>query len=264
MTLEFDLHVRAQWTGKADVYERSFASLCAGAAPLLLDAAEVTTGTKVLDVGTGPGTVARLAVERRASVAAVDAERSMVEKAREYVPDVRLGTLPDLPFLDGVFDAAVANFVINHVGDPGASVRGMRRVVRPGGTVAVTIWATSPSSHLIDEAIRAAGVEIPAPPRPDAERDFNRTEEGFAALLASTGLSDVRASTPSWTHRVDPEVWWSGPAGGIGVLGTLLAAQPAGVLAKIKQEYDRIAADRLDEQGMLAFPVAAYLASGRV
>jgi SAM-dependent methyltransferase len=264
VTLEFDRHVRAQWTGKADLYERSFASLCAGAAPLLLDAAEVAAGTRVLDVGTGPGTVARLAVERRANVAAVDAERSMVEMTREYVPDVRLGTLPDLPFLDGVFDAAVANFVINHVGDPAAAVGGMRRVVRPGGTVAVTIWASSPSSNLVDEAITAAGLEIPASPRVDPERDFDRTEAGLGALLTSTGLSDVRASSPAWTHRVDPEVWWSGPAGGIGALGVLLAAQPPAVIAKIKQEYDRIAADRLDEHGMLAFPVVAYLASGRV
>ncbi|HEY1484537.1 MAG TPA: class I SAM-dependent methyltransferase, partial [Micromonosporaceae bacterium] len=155
MTLEFDRHVRAQWAGKADLYERSFASLCAGAASSLLDAAEVTVGTKLLDVGTGPGTVAREAMRRRASVSAVDAERSMVEKTREHVPDVRIGTLPDLPFLDGTFDAAVANFVINHVGDPAAAVRGMRRVVHTGGMVAVTIWGDSPTRLLFVDAIDA-------------------------------------------------------------------------------------------------------------
>ncbi|MEV4766482.1 methyltransferase domain-containing protein [Micromonospora chokoriensis] len=60
------------------------------------------------------------------------------------VRTVPLAALPRLPFTSGSFDAAVANFVINHVGDPRAAVDELRRVVRPAGWIAVTIWPDPP------------------------------------------------------------------------------------------------------------------------
>lgn len=55
-----DLHERRAWAGKADAYARSFAKLCAHPVGELLDPAAVGAGTRLLDVGTGTGTVARL------------------------------------------------------------------------------------------------------------------------------------------------------------------------------------------------------------
>jgi ubiquinone/menaquinone biosynthesis C-methylase UbiE len=91
--------------------------------PALLDAASVTTGTFLLDLGTGPGTVAAAAHGRGARVSAVHAEPCMVEPAARTVPqaDVRVGMLPELPYEEALFGAAVANFVLNHVGRPGAT-----------------------------------------------------------------------------------------------------------------------------------------------
>ena len=54
----FDEYERAMWAGRADTYANSFAKLCAYTVPRLLDAAGVGDGTELLDVGTGPGTVA--------------------------------------------------------------------------------------------------------------------------------------------------------------------------------------------------------------
>ena len=265
MTTAFDEHQRMHWSGKAAAYERSFASLCAGAAPALLDAAEVKVRTRVLDVGTGTGTVARLAQQRGAIVAAVDAERTMVEMARADIPDVRIGALPDLPFVDRTFDVAVANFVINHVGDPRAAVRAMSRVVQADGVVAVTIWpATSPTMQLCGDAVSAAGVEPPALPRLEPEHDFPRTADGLAALLANGGITDVKTTMLSWEHRVDPEVWWSGPASGVANIGEIVTRQSPAVIDEIKRAYDRLAAAYLDPDGMLRLPVVAILASGRV
>jgi ubiquinone/menaquinone biosynthesis C-methylase UbiE len=142
-TTAFDDHERLQWAGRAAAYRDSFAALCAYPAGLLLDAANVGAGVRVLDVGTGTGTVAALARARAAEVTAVDAEPSMLEIARRKAPgaETRHAVLPHLPFPDDFYDAVVANFVINHVGDPEAAVREMERVVRPGERVAVTIWA---------------------------------------------------------------------------------------------------------------------------
>jgi SAM-dependent methyltransferase len=117
--MDCDAYERRLWEGRAAAYERGFARLTAYTAGALLDAAGVAAGTSLLDVGTGPGVVARAAVARGAQVTAVDAEPSMAEAAARNVPglDVRVAVLPDLPLPDGAFDAVTGNFVINAVGD---------------------------------------------------------------------------------------------------------------------------------------------------
>ena len=62
--MDFDSYERGLWTGRADAYEGGFARLTVRAAGPLLDAAGVGAGTEVLDVGTGPGVVAAIAIER--------------------------------------------------------------------------------------------------------------------------------------------------------------------------------------------------------
>ncbi|WP_238015050.1 class I SAM-dependent methyltransferase [Dactylosporangium sp. AC04546] len=265
----FDDHERLRWAGRAAAYQRSFAALCAYPSEALLDAAGVEAGHRMLDAGTGPGTVAALACARGAAVVAVDAEPSMVDVARLRVPEaeVHQATLPDLPFADGGFDAAVANFVINHVGDPAAAVAELRRVVRPGGRIAVTVWPypQPPLQQLWGEIFDASGAQRPAAmPRLDADKDFPRNPAGLSALLSNVGLSDVHCRTITWTHRTDPEDWWSGPANGIGALGLLMEHQPPDMIARIRHEYERLTAAYRSDDGLLALPTAALLASTAV
>ena len=93
--MDFDAYERRLWAGRAAAYERGFARLTAHTAGALLDAAGVEAGTRVLDVGTGPGvvagTAAGTAAARRAQVTAVDAEPSMAEATAHNLPglDVR-------------------------------------------------------------------------------------------------------------------------------------------------------------------------------
>lgn len=266
---DFDRHERARWAGRAAAYERSFARLCAYPAGPLLEAAGVRGGRRVIDVGTGPGTVAALAVARGAEVVAVDAEPSMLALARRTARGAAVveAVLPRLPFPAAGFDAAVANFVLNHVGDPAATLAELGRVVRPGGRVAVTIWPypQPPLQRLWGEVFAAAGGEAPAElPRVAPERDFARTEEGLAGLLAAAGLTEVRCATLAWEHRADPEDWWAGPANGIGMLGLLLEQQPAPVRERIRRQYDLLSARYRGADGLLVLPTAALLASGRM
>ncbi|WFE99504.1 class I SAM-dependent methyltransferase [Micromonospora sp. WMMD964] len=269
-TTAYDEYVRSHWSGRAAAYDRSLAGLCAHPAPALLDAAHVGAGTRVLDAGTGSGTVAGLASARGAAVVAVDAEPSMVELTRSRVPsaeEVRLAALPRLPFASGSFDAAVANFVINHVGDPLAALDELRRVVRSGGRIAVTVWPdpTPEAQSLWGTVFDTAGVDRPTDvPTVDEDRDFPRTPDGFTGLLDRAGLGDVRCDVITWVHRTDPEAWWSGPANGISKPGLVLAAQPADALVRIRAAYDEVTAPYRDSDGLLALPTAALLASATV
>ena len=77
--MDFDAYGRSVWAGRGTAYERGFARLTAHTAGAVLDAAGVAAGTRVLDIGTGPGVVARAAAARGARVTAVDAEPSMAE-----------------------------------------------------------------------------------------------------------------------------------------------------------------------------------------
>lgn len=246
----FDLHERDNWRGKADAYAASFAGLCAYTAEPLLDAAGVGPGTHVLDVGTGLGTVAELARDRNAVVVAVDAEPDMVVRARQRVPEARIerAILPELPFAGETFDATVANFVVNHVGDPPAAVTELRRVTRSGGRVAVTTWPAPPPElqMLWHHCFEAAGAVRPSSPVVDADCNFARTREGVEKLLRDAGLKDVSVREMAWTHRADPELWWSGPAVGLGTAGVVLTAQTPEVIAKIRAEYDRRVGDKLE------------------
>jgi SAM-dependent methyltransferase len=265
----FDDHERAQWAGKAAAYRDSYAALCAYPAALLLDAAAVRAGVRVLDVGTGIGTVAALACARAAKVTAVDAEPSMLDSARQRVPDadIRQAVLPHLPFPDDWFDVAVANFVINHIGDPQAGVRELRRVVRPGGRLAVTVWPypPPPAQQLWNTIFDAAGVRRPADlPKVSPEKDFARNRAGLTALLRQADLVDTRSDTLTWTHRTHPEAWWAGPANGLGTAGTLLQRQDPATITRIRRQYDRHTAAYRDTDGQLALPTAALLACATV
>ncbi len=267
--IDFDTHERSRWAGRATTFRDSFADLCAYPAAALLAAATVRAGDRVLDAGTGTGTVAALACDRDALVTAVDAEPGMVELTRARLPAARVlpATLPRLPFGDGEFDAAVANFVLNHVGDPAATLGELRRVVRPGGRIAVTVWPNPapPAQHTWTLIFDEAGVERPAGlPRLAPDRDFPRTTAGLSALLTRAGLTDVTSETIAWDHRTDAEAWWNGTAGGLATAGLVLAAQDPATVARVRAVFDRQMAAYRQPDGLLALPTAALLAAATV
>jgi ubiquinone/menaquinone biosynthesis C-methylase UbiE len=103
-------------------------------------------GTRLLDVGCGPGSVtidlaARL---EPGEVIGVDSSEAVVEIAREAAKEAGASNVTfevadaySLPFEDDTFDVVHAHQVLQHLTDPIAALREMRRVTRPGGLVAV-------------------------------------------------------------------------------------------------------------------------------
>lgn len=252
------------WDGTTSAYEQSFGALCSGTIPRLLDDTDAPGG-RHLDVGCGTGELAREAVRRGRSVTAVDPASSMVARAEQRLHGtgrVLQASLPGLPFPDDAFDAATANFVVNHVPHPLDAVRALRRVVRAGGAVAMTVWPAGGAGwqELVGEVFAAAG----ARPLPSAhlppELDFPRSPEGLAALAARAGL-EVRVAQPlGWEWAVRPEALWAGIAGGIATPGETYRAQKPPVRDRIAEEFRARAALRASADGLLRFPItAAYV-----
>jgi len=132
------------------------------------DLLEVRANDSVLEVGFGPGvTIQRLSKLAAAGhVAGIDSSREMVEQARARNAaaiqsgrvDLRHGSVESLPFGDASFDKALAINSMQVWPDAAAGLREMRRVIKPGGGIALgfTIYSGQPNRGLA-ETLTAAG-----------------------------------------------------------------------------------------------------------
>jgi len=117
-------------------------------APLFLQFSGTRGAVEVLDVGCGTGSVGLCLVEDRdvISVRGLDISAPYVAFASCRNRDPRLtfqvGDACDLPFPDASFDHTVSMLSLQFVPQSSVALREMRRVTRPGGTVAATTWDT--------------------------------------------------------------------------------------------------------------------------
>ena len=118
----------------------------------------VGEGSEVADVGTGTGFVAAGIAPRVKRVIGIDSAPAMLEVARENLRalglsnvDLVAGDIARLPLEDDSVDSAFANMVLHHAEDPVAMLVEMARVVRPGGTVAITDEVEHPYAWMRDE-----------------------------------------------------------------------------------------------------------------
>jgi ubiquinone/menaquinone biosynthesis C-methylase UbiE len=118
----------------------------------------VDATSEVADVGTGTGFVAAGIAPRVRRVVGIDNAPAMLEAARENLRalgasnvELAAGEVERLPLEDGSVDAAFANMVLHHAEHPIAMLLEMARVVRPGGTVAITDEVEHPYAWMREE-----------------------------------------------------------------------------------------------------------------
>jgi SAM-dependent methyltransferase len=136
------------------VYEQVFTATAVGG------------GTRLLDVGCGPGLAAHIAATRGALVAGLDAAEESLLIARERTPmgDFRAGDLESLPWSDVVFDVVTSFNAFQFAADLPTALREARRVIRPGGQVAMVVWGPDAECDTV-ATVAAVRALLPAPPR---------------------------------------------------------------------------------------------------
>src|SRR3712207_2804669 len=103
--------------------------------------ADLRPAERVLDIGTGTGNAAALAVGDGREVVGIDAAAGMLEIARARLPDVRFEEMDfvSLGFGDGAFDAVLAVHAFHFAADRVATLAEWRRVTAPSGRLALSV-----------------------------------------------------------------------------------------------------------------------------
>jgi ubiquinone/menaquinone biosynthesis C-methylase UbiE len=264
----FSAFESAVWSEQAGTYDRLSGRATARAADALLDAAGVGAGTRVLDVGCGPGAVVAAALARGAEPTGVDVAPGMLAEARRRHPGVTLieADLVDLPLPDGAFPAAVGNFVFNHLPEPERAAAELRRVLAPGGAVALSVWGPPERNRwlgLVGEALDEAGVPAPAVVAAGPSPDRFGDPDQMRALLEDAGFGHVRVEVLTFAIDVpDADALWDGVLGGSVRTSAAVRAQPPEVRDRARAALGRRAEAHRGPEG-LALPAEVVIGAGR-
>ena len=162
-------------------------------------------GDRVLDLGCGGGRHAFEAARRGGRVVAADLDLAELKDVRQVFDAidedgwVTAGDATHLPFPDGAFDRVIASEVMEHIPDDRAAAAELARVLRPGGTIAVTV-----PSWLPEQVCWALSDEYHAP---FVEGGHVRiyTESELRKRLREAGL---RPGAAHHAHALHTPYWW--------------------------------------------------------
>jgi len=210
----------------AEAYDRFMGRWSRIVAPLLVDFAAVPAAGRILDVGSGIGTLAfEIAKRNAAPVTGIDPSREFVayatnrnpfpERASFYVGDA-LG----LPFEDGTFAASLSLLVFNFVADGKKALQEVRRVTQPAGGITAAVWDYSDVMGMLRPFWDAAAyVDARAESLDEKHMPLCRAGE-LSQLWKQGGLQNVHEQSLDITMKFDsfPDYWepfllGQGPAG---------------------------------------------------
>lgn len=190
------------YSGASAAYERLWAGVLHPVARRLVARMPLAGARRVLDVGTGVGTLLPALAERApdATVVGFDRSRGMIGRAPATFPRM-VGDAGRLPFATGSFDAAVLAFMLFHLPDPAAGLSEARRVLADGGALGVATWGPDyavPAAEIWLEELDRHGA--PTDVLTAADNGAVNTTEGLCALLAAAGFADVERMPVTWEY----------------------------------------------------------------
>ncbi len=208
------LQLRVQrygWDRAASHYEQAWNRALAPATAAVLDAAKLRPGERVLDVACGSGLLTREAWQAVApdggEVVGTDISELMLTEAAERSPECRFVRADAQKLDDHVpvshFDVLLCGLGLMYMPDPEAALVTMARCLRPGGRVAVSVWAERRACGwaeifpIVDARVHSEVCPM-----------FFRVGSGdtLAQALRAAGLADVRITrVPTVIHYEDAD-----------------------------------------------------------
>ena len=147
------------WNRISQLYLREVDARFAPVVENVVRRADLKPGQRVLDLGTGTGSVAMRAaalVGSAGRVTGVDISPEMLAVTRQRLVesghsnvDLREGSAEQLPAGEGTFDAVLASLSVMYVIDRAAAAREIRRVLRPGGRFVAAVWAAAERCDIV-------------------------------------------------------------------------------------------------------------------
>jgi SAM-dependent methyltransferase len=173
--------------------------------------------------------------------------------------------LDDLDQPDQAYDVVLCREGLMFAVDPAHAVAEIRRVLRPGGRVAVAVWgprARNPWLGVVFDAVSAQlGAPVPPPgvPGPFALDDPER----LARLLTEAGLAEVVVTeVPTPLRDASVQAWWTRTSALAGPLAKRLAALPEPARRQLRARLEAAARPYQTPTG-LDFPGVSLLGAGR-
>lgn len=180
---------------------------------------QLRPGQSLLDVGCGPGTITTdlAAVVAPGRVVGIDVAQAVIDEAEAHAGELPLdnvrfavGNVYALAADDASYDVVHAHQVLQHLSDPIAALREMRRVLVPGGLLAVRdadyggfVWA--PGDPVLDRWLQ---LYHDITRRNGAQADAGRW---LRTWVAAAGFVDIEMSASAWAFSTEDErQWWGG------------------------------------------------------
>jgi ubiquinone/menaquinone biosynthesis C-methylase UbiE len=247
MSSDRGLHAAAGQEVSAEAYDRYLGRWSRLFVPSLLAAAEVRSGERVLDVATGTGEAALMAVPvvgRTGMVVGTDISTAMLESARARLCGSFRAVAADgqvLAFRDASFDAVVCQLGLMFFPEPTRGLAEFRRVLRNGGCAAVCVISSADKAPMWGPLADALSRYLPD------QRDAFRL--GFALadterlerMFLGAGFRDVRVKPETWHGTIASfDDYWAAVEAGTGqmplVYLTLSDAQRRAVREEVRMK----------------------------
>jgi len=255
----------------AEAYEQFMGRWSRLVAPLLVDFTDVPETGRVLDVGSGTGSLAIALGERKphCHVVGIDPSTEYVAYANSRNPfadrvNFQVGDAQDLHFPDKCFQACLSLLVFNFIPDPAKALREVIRVTTPGGRISAAIWDYGAGMRMLRTFWDAAvSVDTRAERLDEKRMPFCRYAE-LSELWRQAGLEDVHEEPLDITMQFksfadfwDPFLLGQGPAGTY--VRSLDGAQQRALRRELKRRLS------LSEEGApFGLPARVWAVRGRV
>jgi SAM-dependent methyltransferase len=263
--------VAAGWGAQRDRMRRATEPVTAW----LLDALDLRPGQTVVDLACGPGDTGLAAAERvqpGGRLIAADAAEGMVQLVAERADALGLADAVEARVMQAEWldlptagaDAVVCRWGYMLLADPGAALLETRRVLRPGGRVALAAWdiaARNPWSSAIGDELVARGLFERPPPGSPGQFAWG-DQAVIREHLEAGGFVDPVVETVAFTFEFDDlDAWWDTQLDLSPTLAETVTGLTPAERDDLRDALDARLAEHVRPGGGVALPAATHVAA---